>query len=425
MRFHIGFSKRISWKWLLLIGGGLLAFFGVGNHFALAATLSADATGVYVVSPMYDVQSPAVEAGDLLNQQSATTYNITWSSQRYSAFQTTTIGSSKYLAYGSDLLKARLRWTYATSDMNKCSSSQAIQYEFQFYLRDVSGSIPNTEKNGTSSRWNYPHLFSRVWIRSSQTNYDCEILSRESNVMRVRCTIPNPTAAVYMYLEDFTAFYPIAAQGTLFNVGLAPIQYTCTGIDSAGIINSVNSSAQSIIENNNNNTNELKESFENSMQEIVDSSSQNTDAIIGSVMDDTTYNASDVPSFIVENMAISSQSQKLFMLPIQMLNAVVSGADTCTPLTINLSSLNGLLHSNIAPITIPCMGTRIKNYIGENWYTTFDFLMSAIVFYYIASNIVIRIQQVFSGVDTLPSYYTSHGKTKTMLVDNTTGEVVG
>ena len=169
MRFHIGFSKRINIKWVLLILGGILAFFGF-NDKVFAASLSADATGVYVVSPMYDVPNPATDAGDLLNQQSATTYNITWSSQRYSAFQTTTVVSSKYLGYGYQLLKARLRWTYATSDMNKCSSSQAIQYEFQFYLRDVSGKIPQTERNGTTSRWNYNGLFSWIWNSTTNTH---------------------------------------------------------------------------------------------------------------------------------------------------------------------------------------------------------------------------------------------------------------
>lgn len=425
MRFHIGFSKRINWKWLLLIGGALLAFFGVGNHVALAATLTADATGVYVRSPMYDTESPAVDAGALLNQQSATTYNISWSSQRYSAFQTTTIGSSKYLAYGQELLKARLRWTYATSDMNKCSSSQAINYEFQFYLRDVSGTIPQKVSNGVASKWNN-NIFSRVWIRSSSTNYDCSILSKESNIMRVQCTMPNPSAVVYVYLEDFNLFY--VGGDTLYNVGLAPIQYTCSGLDSAGIINSVNNSTTSINENNNNNTTTIINNNNSNTQEIIDSNQANTQEIIDSITIPQPFTSEDLPTFAIDNMLITSQTQKLFMLPIQLLNYVIQGMDTpnvCQPLTINLSSLNGLLHANVGSISIPCMGTRVKNYIGENWYNTFDYLMGAIVFYYIASNIVLRIQQIFSGVDTLPSYYTSHGKTKTLIVNNDTGEVIG
>lgn len=48
MRFHIGFSKRISWKWIILIIGGIAAFFGIGNHAVLAAT-----TGTYNWTPSY------------------------------------------------------------------------------------------------------------------------------------------------------------------------------------------------------------------------------------------------------------------------------------------------------------------------------------------------------------------------------------
>lgn len=311
MRFHIGFSKRISWKWIIGVIGVLAAFF-FGNHVVLAATLSADATGVYVRSPMYDTESPAVDAGALINQQSATTYNITWSSQRYSAFQTTTIGSSKYLAYGQDLLKARLRWTYATADMNKCSSSQAINYEFQFYLRDVSGTIPQKVVNGVASKWNN-NIFSRVWIRSNSTNYDCSILSKESNIMRVQCTMPNPSASVYVYLEDFNLFY--VGGDTLYNVGLAPIQYTCSGLDSAGIINSVTNSATTIIENNNNNT-----------QQIIDSQQDINDSINNdNVQSGTSHGGNFFNNTTLPDHGLSS----IVTLPINLLQGILNSSSSC------------------------------------------------------------------------------------------------
>lgn len=344
MRFHFGISLRPSFSWLKWIGlaiVGLLAFFGVGNHVALAATLTADATGVYVRSPMYDTENPAVDAGAFINQQSATTYNISWSSQRYSAFQTTIVGSSKYLAYGQDLLKARLRWTYATSDMNKCSSSQAINYEFQFYLRDVSGTIPQKVINGVASKWNN-NIFSRVWVRSSSTNYDCSILSKESNIMRVQCTMPNPSAGVYVYLEDFNLFY--VGGDTLYNVGLAPIQYTCSGLDSAGIINSVTNSATTIIENNNNNT-----------QEIIDSASQNTEQIIGSLTDDTiSSDTIDTGNDFFDNFSTSSTTgfSGIINAPIRIFQSMVNN-NACVPLVLPFS-LNDGTHNGSANVSLPC-----------------------------------------------------------------------
>lgn len=418
MRFHIGFSKRISWKWLLLIGGGLLAFFGIGNHVVLAASMSADATATYVVSPYGAIQGGGIETGDLIDVQSGTPYCTTWASQRYCAFNTITSPYTS-LGKGSNIKNARLRWTFSTSSMAKCTSSQAINYNMQLFLRNInSGSLPNL--------WDTPNLYTKFWIRSSQENYDCSVISKSDHVINVSCTLPNPTSNVYFYVEGLTI--PLSEESNsstgndyYYNVGVMPVSYTCSGLDSAGIINSVNSSATNIMNNQNQNTQLI-------VNEITTMATDNVNAI--SDLNDTINNDDlpDIPNFSIENMGISSQSQKLFMLPIQLLEYVMLGElNECRPLRVDLTSL-GLLwpssNTGTEIIQIPCMRQKVKNLIGESWYDVFDRIMAAIVFYYFATNVVVRIQQVMSGVDTLPSFYTSHGKTKTLLVDNGTGEVI-
>lgn len=415
MRFHIGFSKRISLKWLLLIIGGLLAFFGIDKAFA--ASMSADSTSTYVVSPYGSIQGGGIETGDLINETSGTPYCTTWEGQRYCAFKTIT---SPYtvLGQGSNIKSARLRWTFSSSSMAKCSSSQAITFNFQLYLRTItSNSLPNL--------WDTSSLYQKFWIRSSQTNYDCSIISKESHVINVSCSIPNPTATVYFYIEKFNI--PLASEFSTngdpyyYNIGVMPISYSCGGLDTFAIMNNQNQNTQDIMNNQNQNTQDIMENNNQNTQNITNS----IDDLTGVVNDTSVPNYEDLPQFVIENMVISSQSQKLFMLPIQLLNAVVSGSDTCSPLRIDLSSITALGGGQPYILEIPCMKDRIKNYIGSTWYEIFDYIMAAIVFYYVGTNIVLRIQQVMSGVDTLPSYYTSHGKTKTALVDSETGEVIG
>lgn len=380
MRFHIGFSKRISWKWLLLIGGGLLAFFGVGNHVVLAAE-----GGTYNYSPT---------SVSVYNNNGSTTHNLTWSSTNSNALG----GNGAYARFSSATCGGGLACppiysgeiTYSYSAHKFCTSSDKVSLTTRFYVRN------NNNDNPPNLGFN---------ITGTQATINSKTYDSSNMVYVVSFTIADNSSFQLNYnFNDTNNAYYFYSSSTRISW-----TYNCDY--------TLEQSTSDIINNNNSNT-----------TQIINNNNTNTQEIIDAVTIPQPFTSEDLPSFAIDNMLITSQTQKLFMLPIQLLNYVIQGLDTpnvCQPLTINLSSLNGLLHANVGSISIPCMGTRVKNYIGENWYNTFDYLMGAIVFYYIASNIVLRIQQIFSGVDTLPSYYTSHGKTKTLIVNNDTGEVIG
>lgn len=376
MRFHIGFSKRISWKWIIGAIGVIAAFF-LGNHVALAASMSADATATYILSP-YGTQRYCFDSscsnyneytnGSLINDQSGTPYNVTWDSQRYSAFKTIT---SPYTAIGyrDNIYKARLRWTYATSDMNKCSSSQAITYTFKFFLRNItSGTLPQL--------WDTAGLYSKFWIRSSQTNYDCTVAEKDGHVITVNCTIPNPTATVYVYIENFTIPHLSVIDDGYYNVGSAPVQYTCGGTDTAAIINNNNSNTTQIIENNNNNT-----------QQIIDSQQQINDSLTDDSVNSTTTNFAN--TIFGQDPFQNHGLQAIITAPISMLQGILNASTgTCQNLAVPVN-----LTGTETATYLPCgslLWSRVPNTIEAIYQTTiYGFLV-----YFVLVDIVKTINNV-------------------------------
>lgn len=280
MRFHVGCSFRpsLSWvKWILLIVGGVFAFFGIGNHVVLAATLSATPSSTYAYSPYGATQVCAssnncwsVSSGSYINDQNASCYNQTWDGTSYCAFNHYTNNHS--LGHNNMIQNARLRWTYDTSSMNKCSSGEFITYKFDYYLKSVtSGSVPGG--------WSEKGLYKKFWIRSSQTNYDCNILNKDQNIISVSCTIPNPTANVYVYIEGLTLpFNNILVDG-YYNFGIKAIEYSCGDSIDASINNlttALQQGNQEIINNQNENTEKITDKLEKKCSNIYNFNNGNT-----------------------------------------------------------------------------------------------------------------------------------------------------
>ena len=314
MRFHIGFSKRISFKWILLILGGLAAFFGIDKAFA-ATAFSVDASNVLVLSPQANTYIPelgqTITSGNFINQRTSTPYFGDWESQRYSAFKTIT---SPYTAIGyrDSIQNARLRWDFTTSSMAKCSSGQYITYEFKVYLRTIqSGTLPQL--------WDTADLYDDILLRTSDTNYTCTKTS-SGHVMKVTCTIPNPSASVYFHIEGFTIPYGSVIDNGYYNVGVAPISYQCSSDSSGLIINNNNQNTEQIINNNNQNTQQIIDS-----QQDINNSINNDDVQSGTSHGGDFFNNTQINDHGISIIATA---------PIRLLQGMLNSGSSCNDLIL-------------------------------------------------------------------------------------------
>lgn len=310
MRFHIGFSKRITWKWIIGALGVLAAFF-FGNHVALAATaMSADATKVSAVSPQQETYisgiQQSVATGNFINVTNGTPYCTTWSSQRYCAFQIN--ADPKAIGYRDSIQNARLRWYYSKTSMAKCSNGQYITYEFKLFLRNItSGSLPQL--------WETSGLYSRIFARTASTNYTCSI-STDSHVLTATCTMPNPTDEVQLIIEGFTIPYGSVIDNGYYNVGAMPVSYDCSNDSSGVIINNQNQNTQQIINNQNDNTQQIIQSQQDINTSIINSNiDNNTTSHAGTFFNNTTINDHGLSSIVT--------------LPINLLQGILNSQSSC------------------------------------------------------------------------------------------------
>lgn len=92
-------------------------------------------------------------------------------------------------------------------------------------------------------------------------------------------------------------------------------------------------------------------------------------------------------------------------LPINLITAFSNASDTCSPYTIDLSSLSTEWGGSNYTLTLPCMRTYVSNIIGSNYYQLFDLLLSAIVFYKIATSMIVYVEAVTSGDDLFDLFF--------------------
>ena len=163
----------------------------------------------------------------------------------------------------------------------------------------------------------------------------------------------------------------------------------------------------------------------------------------GGVLDDVTQAIQDtltgpngvlldptLPNFslgIFDDLKYDSTSiSNILYFPIDLLNVIVNNQNTCTPYQIDLSSITRKWGNSNYVLTIPCIRSEMQRLLG-NWYEVFDLLIAGILFYYFCSNLILKINDVLSGVDTMPGFYTSSSNKRTTSYghyDKKTGEVV-
>ena len=104
--------------------------------------------------------------------------------------------------------------------------------------------------------------------------------------------------------------------------------------------------------------------------------------------------------------------QGILTFPIDILYTITTNQGTCTPYSINLSSITQTFGGFNYTLTLPCIRNKMQTLLG-NWYNVFDLMIAGILFYYFASNLVLKIHDTLSGIDNMPYFYTSSvgGKT--------------
>lgn len=120
-----------------------------------------------------------------------------------------------------------------------------------------------------------------------------------------------------------------------------------------------------------------------------------------------------------------SSISNILYFPIDLLNVIVNNQDTCTPYSINLSSITHRWGNDDYILTLPCIRSEMRHLLG-NWYEVFDLMIAGILFYYFCMNLILKINDILSGVDTMPGFYSSSSKRTTSYghYDKKTGEVV-
>lgn len=119
----------------------------------------------------------------------------------------------------------------------------------------------------------------------------------------------------------------------------------------------------------------------------------------------------------------------LIVLPIELLTTISSDSETCNPLQIDLSSITRRWGNSDYVLTLPCIRQNLRTMLG-NWYDIFDTLIAAILFYYFAMNLILKVNDILSGVDDLPYFYESSSRMRTTRPSNvgvynkSTGEVI-
>lgn len=378
MRFHVGFSFRpsLSWiKWIGLAIIGLLAFFGIGNHVVLALQVEADASGIYARFPQN--AENGYSAGEVLNFSSSTPLNVSWSSNRYSAFNIT----SNPVALGDWLTlnpNGRIRWTYASGVFNKCTSEQSATITFEFYLRKFTNSyMPNN--------WATKDLFSKVWVSTSSVGYDCQIVSQNGIKMTVSCTSKNPTSTYYIALENFNAPAPNGLiSDSVINIGVRPLEITCAGMDSGAIITNNNTNTQNIITNNNNNT-----------QQIIDSQTEINDNLTNDLVDGALETGND----FFDNFSVNSTTgfRGIITAPVRMFQKMINN-DSCVPLTLHLN-MSDDSHGGSNNLTLPCgniLWDKAPEPVIGIWYT----LIGGVLAYRVLSDLVRFINGLLNPEDS-------------------------
>ena len=148
MRFHVGFSKRIDFKWILLILGGLLAFFGINNITVLA--LEDGFTNRSIANIKYCTGAGVSDPNTSCDVSSSTYQNTNTNGVIDSMAP---IGVENSDARRTPSAKS-LFWIYsgvsASGSDNPCNNPNTLSFNVTLSLNDINSVLADNELNPNS-----------------------------------------------------------------------------------------------------------------------------------------------------------------------------------------------------------------------------------------------------------------------------------
>lgn len=420
MRFHIGFSKRVSLKWILLILGGLLAFFGIGNLTVLALD---NFQGRNISNTKWCVFGETNPQASCLSQSSTVAYN-----QSTNGYENSIAPTGIQNENNGRLVpdSHSIFWIYSgvNSSNSPCNNPNTVSFNVIVNPRDYNWTLANNELNPNSfGDWTPLSVSMREAIKSfsrksytsnshyykylvNENNYGVSVGARYNNngtityrnetqcsffaygpirQLKFRCDInmTQPSNSLYINIQ-YTNDSFMQCPGCYNNLRLRdeivveeiydPCNPNNTGNDQQSVVDSINnqsgvisSNTSDIIENNNSNTEAIVDA-------IHDSSSQNHDdfnSVMNELQNDNTTSSSNTVSDWLNNMGDDDSIgdiTDILTAPIRLYEAIRdTDASTCTGLSLPIS-FRGMNKT----VTIPC---------GDVFWGRFD--ATAILLYHV------------------------------------------
>lgn len=352
MRFHCGISFRSKLKylkWIILVLGGLLAFFDIGNiKFANAETIRTTRETIYW---------QAYPISDSSNRQSAS----------FEANQ-----SQLYL------------WGPAIADYNLIRNGLLIDYNsiggstYQFKLRFYIASNYNY--------WPLDGVSCSMWA-SDIYNYSCSIDGYGTTTDVVESNrVTNYIDITYNFSTYGSTYIEFWINYRQPNSRYLTPRTTYFGYKRLSFEGKVDPSTiivdqNTTIINQNNQTNENLENIENTITDETPPT-----------IDDNTFGDIDVGT--------SGAVSGLITMPITLLNKLTNSLnDTCTPYTMPF----GLTGGN-ETLTFPCID--LEDYLGSTIWNYMDLFICLFMGYEIAMLIISSFESITSLEDGFASLYT-------------------
>ena len=283
MRFHIGFSKRISKKTIIFILGLLsmaLAMFFGNTEIVFADQVTINAQPGYYAYYRDNSSTPIIPS------VTCNTNHCVYSVSNYNGF------NGYNFTYSYDLASI------------SCSSRKA-DIIFNAYLRNTSGGALQENMN-----------------ISGVTNGTAQALSMEYGGIQFKLRGVN--------LDRTITFVTNASGSPTTQVGaawiLARVTYECITDQNAAI----NSAAQDIMQNDNQNTQSIIDSFEDSTQDIINN--QN---------DSNTSSSQSSANTFFNNFQFNDTRglTSVITSPIRLLQGIINSTDSCSDYTFSISML--------------------------------------------------------------------------------------
>lgn len=372
MRFHYGFSFKPKLKWIFILLGGLMAI------FSNILIVNADTTQVEFI--------PTIT---YYNQYNAApvyypTRYLDSVNKLYYFFTTNE-------AYGYDY-----NFTYSYGGQDLCNGGNMV-LKFNTALLAYGGTYYNINVE--------PHY-------SDGTTFDSLRIVDGTYSNPTLQAILKPNKSFYFIVNESSGNHTanLVYEGIISQYWELSCEYSLED-STTDIINNNNQNTTTIINNNNQNTQNITNSIDN----LNDSITEEYDGSAGG------------HSFVMPEINYPSTIQGMFNLPLDLLRTIVNNSDTCTPYSIDFSSITSRWGGFNYTLTLPCLRAKLQDLLGFV-YTLADYLLAFYLFYNMAMYVLQLIDALTSGADLFSYLY--HGTSNNGdnsgygHYNRTTGEVI-